>query len=79
MFYQYQYYIDLFFDFTRSHEQQHKNTNMLMLKCFTFNILASILCPANMDFSLKCIGNVLQEQAEQLDHQRLQFTHAHQL
>lgn len=27
----------------------------------TFSVLASILCPANMDFSSKCIGNPLKD------------------
>lgn len=27
----------------------------------TFSVLASILCPANMDFSSKCMGKVLEE------------------
>lgn len=30
----------------------------------TFSVLASIVCPANMDFSSKCMGNALKIKAE---------------
>lgn len=41
----------------------------------TFSVLASILCPANMDFSSKCIGKALKDkrrgEIESLEWRRL--------